>query len=233
MIQLNLLPTIKAEYVKAERTKRTVIVLSVIISITTLGIVGLLASVAYGAQAVQLNSLNNDIQKSSSELNNVQDLDKVLTIQNQLNALTPLHDAKPVMSRLFTYIQQTTPESVSIDTLKVSNADLTWNIEGKAPTFELINKYVDTLKFTEIAQADPNAEKVYAFKEVVLSDFTKNASGDPGYTYTITLKFNDQLFSSAATDVKLVVPAITTTRSQTQLPSDAIFAPNPESEGQQ
>lgn len=233
MIQLNLLPTIKAEYVKAERTKRTVVVLSVIVSITTLGIVGLLASVAYGAQALQLNNLNDEIQKSSSELNQVQDLDKILTIQNQLNALTPLHDAKPVMSRLFTYIQQTTPESVSIDTLKVSNADLTWNIEGKAPSFELINKYVDTLKFTEIEQADPNAEKIYAYKEVVLSDFAKSTGGDPGYTYTISLKFNDQLFSSASPDIKLVVPAITTTRSQTQLPSDAIFAPNPENEGQQ
>jgi Tfp pilus assembly protein PilN len=233
MIQLNLLPTIKAEYVKAERTKRTVIVLSVIVSITSLGIVGLLASVAYGAQKLQLSNLNNEIQKSSTELEQVQDLDKILTIQNQLNALTPLHDAKPVMSRLFTYIQQTTPESVSIDTLKVNNTDFTWNIEGKAPTFELINKYVDTLKFTEIKQSDPNAEKIYAFKEVVLADFTKNTGGEVGYTYTITLKFNDQLFSSANPDIQLVVPSATTTRSQTQLPSEGIFAPNPESEVQQ
>jgi hypothetical protein len=227
MIQLNLLPTIKAEYVKAERTKRTVVVLSIIISITSIGIVGLLASVAYGAQTFQLNNLNDDIKESSTELNQVEDLDKVLTIQNQLTALTPLHEAKPVMSRLFTYIQQTTPASVSIDTLTINNTDLTWSVEGKAESFELINKYVDTLKFTEIAQTDPEAEKIYAFKEVVLSDFAKNTN-EPGYTYTITLKFNDQLFSSASPDIKLLVPNVTTTRSQTQLPSDAIFAPNPE-----
>jgi hypothetical protein len=230
MIQLNLLPTIKAEYVKAERTKHTVIVLAVIASIVSVGVVGLLASVAYGAQNIQLNDINEEIQTNSNKLEEVSDLDKILTIQNQLFALTPLHDAKPVMSRLFTYLQQTTPTNISIDSLKISNSEYTWVVEGKAGSLEQVNKFVDTLKFTEVFQTDETANKIYAFSDVVLTSFTKT---DGGYTYAINTTFNTELFASTSPDILLVVPSITTTRSQTQLPSNDIFAPNPTDGGQQ
>ncbi len=151
------------------------------------------------------------------------DLDKILTIQNQLIALTPLHDAKPVMSRLFTYMQQTTPDSVTLEKYAVKNDDFTWTVEGEAPSIELINKYVDTLKFTEIATTQEGQEPVKAFNEVVLSSFAKSQEG---YTYNIAFKFNDQLFSSANSDIKLTVPSTVTTRSQTQLPTGDIFAPS-------
>lgn len=84
MIQINLLPSIKAEYVKAQRTKRTVITISIIAVAVSLGVVGLLASVAYGTQQLQLNNLKNDIAKSEQNIKDVKDLDKILTIQNQL-----------------------------------------------------------------------------------------------------------------------------------------------------
>lgn len=222
MIQINLLPSVKAEYVKAQRSKRTVVVMSIIVSCVAVGVVALLASVVYGAQALQLRNLDKSIDKQVSAIKDVSDLDKILTIQNQLNALTPLHDAKPVMSRLYTYIQQTTPAEVKINSYKVNNEDYSITIDGGAPSIELVNKYVDTLKFTEIKQTDENAGTVYAFKEVVLSSFQKSENE---YSYTINLKFNDQLFSSAS-DVVLVVPSITTTRSQTQLPSSDVFAPS-------
>lgn len=230
MIQINLLPSIKAEYVKAQRTKRTVITVSIIAIGVSLGIVGILASIAFGAQQLQLSNLQKDIEKSEQNIKSVPDLDKILTIQNQLVALTPLHDAKPVMSRLFTYLQQTTPDSVKLEKYTVDNADYTIKLEGEAPALELVNKYVDTLKFTEVAQNEENAQKVNAFSEVVLNNFSKS---EQGYTFSISLKYNDQLFSSANPDIKIVVPNIVTTRSQTQLPSGNIFAPSSDSEGGQ
>lgn len=223
MIQINLLPSIKAEYVKAQRTKRTVITVSIIAIGVSLGIVGILASIAYGAQNLQLSNLQKDIEKSEQNIKAVPDLDRILTIQNQLVALTPLHDAKPVMSRLFTYLQQTTPDSVTLEKYSIKNDELTWMVDGEAPSIELINKYVDTLKFTEIATAQEGQEPTKAFSEVVLSTFSKSQEG---YTFSITFKFNDQLFSSANPDIKLLIPTIVTTRSQTQLPSGDIFAPS-------
>lgn len=223
MIQINLLPSIKAEYVKAQRTKRTVISVSIIAIAVSLGAVGILASIAFGTQQWQLNSLQDKTSKNEAKIKEVKDLDKILTVQNQLIALTPLHDAKPVMSRLFTYLQQTTPDSVTLEKYSVNNNDFTWTVDGEAPSIELINKYVDTLKFTEIATTQEGQEPIKAFNEVVLSSFAKSAEG---YTYSIAFKFNDQLFSSANPDIKLLIPNIVTTRSQTQLPTGAIFAPS-------
>ena len=64
MIQINLLPSIKAEYVKAQRTKRTVITVAVIAIASSLAIVAVLASVAYIGQKVRLNGLQDDISKN-------------------------------------------------------------------------------------------------------------------------------------------------------------------------
>lgn len=229
MIQINLLPSIKAEYVKAQRTKRTVITVAVIAIASSLAIVAVLASVAYIGQKVRLNGLQDDISKNEKIIKDVQDLDKILTVQNQLSALTPLHDAKPVMSRLFTYLQQTTPDLVALEKYTVNNTDYTWEVEGEAASIEFVNKYVDTLKFTEIVVTQEGQEPTKAFSEVVLTSFDKSENG---YTFTVNLKFNEQLFNSD-TDVKLKIPAIVTTRSQTQLPSGAIFAPSSDTEGEQ
>lgn len=229
MIQINLLPSIKAEYVKAQRTKRTVISVSVIAIAVSVGIVGILASIAFGTQLYQLNSSQDKITKNEKQLKEVPDLDKILTIQNQLIALTPLHDAKPVMSRVFTYLQQTTPDQVTIENYSIKNDEYTWTVQGKAPSLELVNKYVDTLKFTEIVLQNESEEPTKAFSEVVLTSFSKTQDG---YTFEIGFKYNDQLFSSANPDIKLTVPSTVTTRSQTQLPSGAVFAPGGNEEGE-
>ncbi len=222
MIQINLLPSIKAEYVKAQRTKRTVITVAVISIAVSLGFVTVLASVAYIGQKVRLDGLQDDISKNEKIIKDVPDLDKILTVQNQLSALTGLHEAKPIMSRLFTYLQQTTPDQVALEKYAVNNTDYTWAVEGEAASIELVNKYVDTLKFTQIATTQEGQEPTKAFSEVVLNTFAKS---DNGYTFAVTLKFNDQLFASG-TDIKLQIPNIVTTRSQTQLPSGDIFAPS-------
>lgn len=226
MIQINLLPSIKAEYVKAQRTKRMVVTISLIAIAVSVGIVGLLAAYAYGAQTLQLNNAQDVTKKLEKQIKDVDDLDKILTIQNQLAALTPLHESKPVMTRLFTYLQQTTPKDVTLAKYTVNNTESTWAVEGKAASIESVNKYVDTIKFTEIEGQNGTR----AFSDVVLTSFAKDSGG--GYTFAINYKFNSELFASSNPNIKLFVPPIVTTRSQTELPSGSIFAPNSTQEAQ-
>jgi len=230
MIQQNLLPSIKAEYVKAQKNKRTIVVISTVVSVSMVTVVALLSFVAFGTQKVQLSNKQNDINTVSASIKDIKDLDKILTIQNQLAQLPQMHESKPIMSRLFTFIQQITPQSVNLDTIEVNNTDSTFSLEGKAPDFGLVNKFVDTIKFTEIAQPTADAPKLLAFSEVRLQEFSKS---DSGYTFTIVYKFNPEIFTGIgegkdkAEGVALVVPSITTTRSQVELPSADIFSPNP------
>src|SRR5688500_12274286 len=119
MIQFNLLPDVKLEYIKAKRTKRMVVSISAITNIVSLGIVVLLFFLVNVVQKQHLSNLSEDIRRDSKKLENVEDISKILTIQNQLLSLEDAHNDKPVVSRLQKYIEQVTPNNVSIADLEV------------------------------------------------------------------------------------------------------------------
>lgn len=226
MIQFNLLPAVKLEFVKAQRTKRLAMLFSTLVAA---GSVVVLAVLFVGVQIVQKKhsrDLSADIKAESSKLESVEDLNKILTIQNQLNSLTSLHDQKPVATRLFEYIKQLTPASVNIAKLSVDFDAHTMSFNGSADTLGNINKFVDTLKFTSYKTQDAETN---AFSEVVLESFGKD---DNDSRYEITLKFDPSIFSSAS-DVVLIIPANKiTTRSQTEKPT-SLFEPIDNSGGDQ
>lgn len=225
MIQFNLLPDIKLVHIKTKRTQRLAILLSVGITGALVAVTILLFLVVNVFQKGHLNDLNTDIKKNISELENTPDINKILTIQNQLNSLPALHDSKPVASRLFPYLTQITPDNQAIgEKITIASVDLdfeaaTMSIKGGADNISIINKFVDTLKFTKyVAGSDPAESK--AFSAVVLTSFGKD---EQGATYAIDFKFDPLIFNSAQ-DIKLVVPRITTTRSETEKPTD-LFQP--------
>ncbi|HPW48071.1 MAG TPA: PilN domain-containing protein [Candidatus Saccharibacteria bacterium] len=225
MIQLNLLPDIKAKYIKAQRNKRTIILSSVIISGVSLGLVILMSSYVYIGQKIRLNMLENNIKANSTKLKNVEGLNKILTIQNQLNRLTELHKQKPVSERLFAYLSQIVPNDVQISSLEVDYKESKMKFTGTAKTLEATNKLVDTLKFTEY-MTDQTQDSQRAFSEVVLSSFSVGKDTTAGVNYTIDLKFDPVIFSSDNKTVTLIVPKITSTRSQTEQP-DVLFKAQP------
>jgi ABC-type lipoprotein release transport system permease subunit len=81
MIQLNLLPDVKIEYLRTNRNKRLVIGISLIVIVASIGILLLLASIVYGFQKKNLSDLNKDIATYNKQLKDTPELDKVLTIQ--------------------------------------------------------------------------------------------------------------------------------------------------------
>lgn len=214
MIQVNLLPDVKIKYAKAERTKHLVLVSAVIISAVAIGVVVIMAGVVYGAQKLRLNSLQSSINKNSTRLQQTDGLSKILTIQNQLNSLTALHSQKPVTSRLFTFLPQITPNEVQISNFTIDFDVSTITVTGTANSLESVNKFADTLKFTKYT-TDQNQNQTNAFSQVVLTSFSQ---ADQNASYSITMNFDSAIFSSDNKTVTLVVPKMTTTRSETEQP---------------
>lgn len=167
-------------------------------------------------QKQHINNLTQDIQADSAKLESTPDLNKVLTIQNQLNSLTGLHDMKPETSRLFDYLKQLVPNNVSISQLDLDYANGTLTFTGTADNIEEINTFVDTLKFTKYRVA--GGEETKAFTEVVLSSFARS---DDSSNYQINTKYDPTIFD-ATQDVDFIVPSTVTTRSQTEKPA-ALF----------
>lgn len=216
MIQFNLLPDVKLEYLRARRNKRLVVGGSMVVIAASLFVLLLLASIIYGVQKKSLHDLNNDIGRYTQQLKSTPDLNKILTVQNQLGVLTSLHDQKAVASRLFPYLTQVTPKAASISQLNVDFSQDTISITGSANSLDVVNTYADTLKFTTYKTPDSSDSSKNAFSKVVLSQFSRS---NTGATYTITASFDPAIFNSNAT-TDLSVPHIISTRSATEQPTD-------------
>jgi len=202
VVQFNLLPDVKQEFIKARRTKRMVTLIAVAASGAAVFVLLLMIVTVDVVQKKSIHDLNSDISKYSKQLKAVPDLNKVLTVQNQLNTLTSLHDQKVVTSRLFGYVAQVTPAQASISKLSVDYTANTMNITGEAPTLDVVNSFTDTLKNTTYTLDKSGKGSTSAFSKIVLSSFGRDSKSA---TYTISLEFDPIIFNSAD-DVTLVVP---------------------------
>ncbi len=219
MVQFNLLPSVKLEYIKAVRMKRLVTSVAVIASALTLTILLLLFINVNVVQKRHISNLTNDINNKVKQLEGIEDIDKVLTVQNQLTTLTGLHEKKPAAERVLPFLSKVTPQQASIAQANVDFTANTMLINGTTDSLATVNKFVDTLKFTKYTSSQQTTEKP-AFSEVVLSSFSVT---NKDATYQINFKFDPQIFDNTQT-VELVVPNIISTRSQTEKPSDLFQA---------
>ena len=232
MIQFNMLPDVKQQYLKAAQNKKTAITAGILITAASVFIFTMLFLSVHVFQKNNLSDINNDIKSTTATLKETANLNKILTIQNQLKSLPALQSQKPVVTRLFPYLSAVTPASINIGDLEVSYLDNTMKITGTADSLQSVNKFVDTLKFTtySVVPADgttPEPSTTKPFSAVVLSDFTRT---DKEVTYTITLSFDPVIFNSA-NNIKLSVPKIISTRSETEKPTD-LFKALPETKQQ-
>ena len=187
-MQFNLLPDVKLEYVKAQRLKHLLTTVSILASAAALGLLLFSLFVVKVVQAKSLRDLNKDIKKYSNEIKSTKDLNRMLTVQNQLNTLATLHEANPVSSRVFGYIAQLTPEKTSLDRLSVDYATNSIIVSGSSPSLDEVRVYVDTYKNTKYSLKDsPTETPPKAFKNVVLSSFSK---GEGVVPFEIKLEFD-------------------------------------------
>ncbi len=216
MIQFNLLPDIKKEYIKARRTKRLIFTGALIASAASLGVVFLLFLTVQVAQKGNIDDLTKDINTELSSIQSIEDLDNMLTVQNQLNTLPGLHEQKPEVSRLFDYLTQVTPEDITISTLEMDMATASMSVAGRADSLATVNKFADTLKFTKYTIGADTTE-IASFTEVV----TRLNRDIQGATYTLDFLFDPIIFDNTQ-DVALNVPNIVSTRSETAKPGEAL-----------
>ncbi len=218
MIQFNLLPDVKLEYIKSRRQKRLVIMIATVSASAALLILIALVGVVDGAQKKYIGDLNRDIKTNDTKLQQTKDLNKILTIQNQLNSLTALHEKKPAVSRLFDYLAELTPAQVSISKLSINLTTYTYSLTGSADALSTVNKFADTLKFTTYSLGAATTVQKKAFSSIVLQSFSRDTKTAQ---YSLNASFDPVIFDSKQV-VKLSIPNIISTRSETEKPG-ALF----------
>jgi hypothetical protein len=214
MIQFNLLPDVKKKYIKTKRTKRLIFTTSFLSASIALGIFIILFSFVQVAQRKSINDLTKDIETKTGELQSINDLNKILTIQHQLETLPLLHEEKPETSRIFGYLTQVTPAEIKIGSVTVDFDTNQMIIEGTAPSLALINRFSDTLKFSTFnieGNSELGIDPVKGSKPFtnVITELSRNEEQS---SYKIALFFDENLFDNTQ-KIVLVVPEATTTRS--------------------
>lgn len=233
MIQLNLLPDVKLNYIKAERTKRLVLLSSFAVIAFSIGLFAVMYSAVNIAQKRHLSNLDKDVQKYRTQLETTKDVSKILTIQNQLDNVSTLHTQKPVTTRVYSYTSQLVPANAGVSQVTVDFTQGTISLSGTADSLATVNKFVDTLKFTDykaIIKAEDGAvtesKEGKAFSAVVLGGFSKD---EDQATFQVSFSFDPVIFDSNY-EVSLVVPNIISTRSNVEKPQ-ALFQGAPVQEG--
>ena len=225
-VPFNLLPDVKLQFDKAKRIQDLVFRVAVIASTASLALFLLMLAMVDVVQKSQLNNAAKAEDTTSSQLRNIPNLGQIITIQNQLQTLVSLHQAKHVSSRIFTYLPQVTPSNASIGKLDMDLAGNTMSISGNADSQKTVNTFIDTLKVTTYKVGNEgNAHP--AFSSVVESAFAINPTN---VSYTLNISFDPQLFANNLLDnqghpqePKLSVPKLTTTKSGVNDANNPIF----------
>lgn len=230
MIQVNLIPDLKAEYLRAQRTKRIFVSLSFIVSAAAAGVVVLMFLYVNVAQGKHTNDLKGDIAELGEEYQSIQDLDKVLTVQKQLESLPGLHENKPRISRLSSFLSTVTPSGiVTLNSFKLDFNDTTFTLSGAAQDVPSVNVFVDSLKNARYVIADEagqEQESNQAFTGVTLRSVSNTTDGT---TFEVSLVFEPRIFTSSQS-VSLTVNKGTSTVSETERPTVLFDAPSREEE---
>jgi hypothetical protein len=225
MIQLNLLPDLKKEYIKAQKTKSFVISTSILVTIGAVGLSVLLFIYVTFVQQLQINLATDDIKRKETELKGIQDVDKYLTVQAQLAALPDLHNGKGSYDRLFSFLNvlnPSAPNNINLSNLQLESETRTMTLTGTTGNFETLNVFVDTLKNAEASykaggEGEAITEKMFEQALIMSSGFSR-VDGKNLVSFTIKTVYAPSMFDVQNTDVTAKVPSITTTQSVTQSP---------------
>lgn len=230
MIQLNLLPDVKKEFLRAQSARRKTIALSILVTIIAAGLTVVAALYVYAVQNGIMYLQTQDIKGKSSQLSSVKDIDKYLTIQNQLAQLSSLHGNKNNFSRLIDFLPRLNPappQNIVLTNLEVEANAKTIVFKGRVSDYGALTTFKDTLSnatFTYVHDGQ-NVEATKLFSDVKIdSALYEKTNTSAGVTFTATVLYDPAVFEQTNTNVSVTVPNKETTGSVVGAP--AIFGGN-------
>lgn len=213
MIEINLVPDVKQELIRARHVRTVVVSSAVTVGLVALSIVILLAIYTFGVQTVRANIADDAIKSKSKELAGISDLANTLTIQHQLSRLSELHGQTNVNSRFFDLlaaINPSAPNQVSFSLARIDAEAKTIRLEGQA-----MNGYAaaDVLKKTILGTSlsyneGDETETAPLTGEVSMTDLSygEDSSGKKVLRFTLTFIYDDAFFARSSQDSVIIRP---------------------------
>lgn len=232
MIEVNLLPDVKQEFVRTQRLKRKIISFAILTTIVAGGIVAALLVWLFIVQTGRDLIVSSDIDKHTKTLKNNKNLTRDLTIQSQLQSITALHESKGDLSRLFEYLKILNPQepnNISISKATIDTATNTIDLEASAKDFRAIGTFRDTLLAAKIGykvEDSQDIDKKPLFTSVIVSEpgVGKDSKGAQIASFKAQLMYDADTFKWGITKPSVTVPQENTTPSAERV---SVFSDQP------
>ena len=234
MIEINLLPNVKRELLKTRVMRNRVISISFLVggaSIAAVVVLALILGSKIAAEAVQ----NGAIKDKNDKLMAVEDLNKVVTIQNQLTKINEQHSRKKINSRIFdvvTAVNPVAPNNVSFSDIKVNPGSKTITLEGSAVNgYSALETLKKTILNTKVQTTDGDkSSEVSLTKEIKDGDtsFGENSEGKKVLQFSFSFEYAEELLAPANNGtVSVLTPTgkVDVTDSRQGIP-DSLFKSN-------
>ena len=234
MIEINLLPNVKRELLKTRAMRNRVISISFLVggaSIVAVVVLALILGSQIAAEAVQ----GGVIKDRSDKLMAVEDLNKVVTIQNQLTKINEQHSGKKINSRIFdvvTAVNPVAPNNVSFSDIKVNPESKTITLEGSAVNgYSALETLKKTILNTKVQTTDGDkSSEVSLTKEIKDGDtsFGENSEGKKVLQFSFSFEYAEGLLAPANNGtVSVLTPTgkVDVTDSRQGIP-DSLFKSN-------
>lgn len=218
MIEINLIPDVKQELLKARRVRSTVISGAVVLGIAAVATVVLLALYVFGGQTLRDTLVENSIKSENAKLTKVEDLANMLTVQNQLTKLSEMHGSKMISSRAFDVLSAIVPpepNNVAISRLSLNSEDGTITIEGQAangyPALETFKKTIEATKIVYGTEGEKDTSSVALASDVVEGErsYGDDETGRKVLRFTLSFTYAEELFDRGSKNTLVVGPSRT------------------------
>ena len=161
-----------------------------------------------------------------AETKQVPNAAEMVTVQGALEQLPGLQDKKTITSRLFTYINDFTPRTISYSEITLDLTTNTLTLRGQADNYEQTNVLANNLKSAQLSYSqNGNQATSQPFSQVVFSNLGKadqSTIGKP-VSFQLGLQIDPLLFDQSLSSVSLKVDAAS---QQLLIPTDKPFVDN-------
>jgi hypothetical protein len=238
MIEINLIPDVKQQYLKARKMRNLAVTFSIFAGLAAGALV--VISILFLLVQVGREKLADDgIKNEYAELSQVSDLSNLVTIQNQLSLISGQHGSKSMNSRLFSVLQSVNPSApndVRFTAVELDPSSNLLTLEGVAsagyPSVEALKKTIANVRFEYKESPDGETMTIPIADELEVGEtsFGETSDGRRVLRFEMTLKYPNVLFTNEAHDARLITPTreIDVTDSRIQVP-DSLFS-NPASD---
>ena len=223
MIELNLLPDLKKDFIRAQRMRNLVISASIVVTMVAGGLTVLLLLTVYGGQTLISNNLDGSIKKNYDILSKKPEIDKYLTVQNQLKNLDGLHSERYAYAKALDYLQQlnpSEPNNVALSAALLTKDSKSLVIEGTTNNFESLNVFKNTLENAQLTYTlDGKPETVKLFDTVKLDEAVVTSLGTRKLaSFKFSLTYPKEAFISSIPETAISVPKATLSDGDSSAP---------------